>query len=67
LAGSGLMIFAMSSHVWIADVAYMRAASEFYLFGLILIVLTARFAVLGRVAVCTALTWGLVLFTRLNW
>jgi len=67
LAGSASMIFALSSHVWIADVAYMRAASEFYLFGLILIVLTARFAVLGRVAVCTALTWGLVLFTRLNW
>ncbi len=67
LAGSGLMIIALSSHVWIADVAYMRAASEFYLFSLILVLLAARYNLISRVAICTVMAWAIVLFTRLNW
>jgi hypothetical protein len=64
---SGFMMTAMTGHVWIADVAFMRAGAEFFLFSLVLTMISTQPWLSKFAGIVTAITWALVFFVRLNW
>lgn len=56
----GLLALSLTHHVWVEDIAFMRAMSEYYLFGLLLIAGTARRSLLLPTAIATITSWLLV-------
>ncbi len=65
--GYGVLLLMLSRLVWVEDLAYMRAATEFYLLSLLLVLALPRPNLLLSLAVLTFLTETLVFFTRLDW
>jgi hypothetical protein len=65
--GYGVLVLSLTRHVWIEDLAYMRAISEFFLFSLLFVI--AGLPSRGLIIMATSLsaTWLIVFFTRLNW
>jgi uncharacterized membrane protein len=63
----GLLVLSLTHHVWVEDLAYMRAITEFFLFSLLLIIAglpTRGLIILGA---SLSATWIVVFCTRLNW
>lgn len=56
----GLLALSLSHHVWIEDIGFMRAMSEYFLFSLLLITGTARRRLLLPAAIATITAWLLV-------
>lgn len=65
--GYALLVLSLTRRVWVEDIAFMRAAAEFYLFSLILIIPALRLSLLAIVATGTAVTWRIVYSIRLDW
>jgi hypothetical protein len=66
-AGYGLLVVMLTRHVWVEDLAFMRAATELYLLGLVLMIANRHLSLLASAATMMMSTWVLVFFTRLDW
>jgi hypothetical protein len=65
--GYGFLVLSLTHHVWVEDLAYMRAITEFFLFSLLLIIAGLPTRGLIILAASLSATWVVVFFTRLNW
>jgi len=63
----GLLVLSLTQHVWVEDLAYMRAITEFFLFSLLLILAGLPTQGLIILAASLSATWVVVFLTRLNW
>lgn len=66
--GYAMLALSLTARVWVEDIAFMRAMSELYLFGLILIVATVHSSLVAAVAASSIVAvWALACLNRLIW
>lgn len=66
--GYAVLALSLTHHVWIEDIAFMRALSEVYLFSLMLVIASGvGRGILTSVGAGTVIIWTLMLIRRLDW